>query len=191
MLVGLAIRRSCARMAVHRATARQQEQMKFKSEHRFGDLTMGQYEQLYFDEAFNIALCQAVGLHRVLVSRDDSGGRIRRVVRVAPERELPGAVAKLLGTTRLEYTETIDYTWGSGRGTWSTQMAVMTDKVDSRGTFGFVASGTAVTRIIEGDVTVRVPLIGGTIEKAVVSEVCTGYDKAAEFTRQWLLKNPR
>jgi hypothetical protein len=165
--------------------------MKFKSEHRFHSLTLAQYEQLYFDEAFNIALCQAVGLHRTLVSRDDGGDRIRRVVRVAPERELPGAVAKLLGATRLEYTETIDYAWGSGRGTWSTQMAVMSDKVDSRGTFGFAASGDGVVRVIEGDVTVRVPLIGGAIEKGVVAEVCSGYDKAAEFTRKWLLDNPR
>jgi hypothetical protein len=165
--------------------------MRFKSEHRFDGLTVAQYEQLYFDEAFNIALCQAVGLHRTLVSRDDQGGRIRRVVRVAPERELPAPVAKLLGSPRLEYTETIEYAWGSGRGTWATQMAVMTDKVDSRGSFGFAPSATGVLRTIEGDVTVRVPLLGGTIEKAVVAEVSSGYDKAADFTRQWLRQNPR
>ena len=165
--------------------------MKFKSEHRFGGITLAQYEELYFNEEFNIALCQQVGLHRTLVSRDDANGKIRRVVRVAPERELPGPVAKLLGAPRLEYTETVEYSWGSGRGVWSTQMAVMSDKVDSRGTFTFATSGDGVNRTIDGDVTVRVPLIGGTIEKAVVAEVSTGYDRAADFTRQWLIKHPR
>lgn len=164
--------------------------MKFKSEHRFSGISLAQYEQLYFDEAFNIALCQAVGLQRTLIAREESGGRLHRVVRVSPEREVPAPVAKILGSARLEYTETVDYTLGSGRGTWSTKSSVLTDKVDSRGTFSFVGQGDSVIRTVDGEIAVRLTLVGGVVEKFIVADVEKSYDKAAEFTRNWLLRKP-
>lgn len=162
--------------------------MKFKCDHRFGPISLADYENLYFDEDFNIALCKQVGLHRELVSREVKDGRIRRVVKVAPDREVPGPVAKVIGSTRLEYTETVDYVLGSGRGTWSTLSSVMTDKVDSRGSFSFTASGDGVVRSIEGDINVKITFIGGVVEKFIVDDVVKSYEKAAEFTRSWLAK---
>ncbi len=162
--------------------------MKFRCEHRFPGLTLAEYEELYFDETFNIALCEQVGLARTLISRDIGNGKIRRVVKVAPAREIPAAAAKVLGSSKIEYTETVDYVFGSGRGQWSTVSSVMTDKVDSRGTVAFAQSGGQVVRTVEGDVTVKLPFLGGTVEKFIVSDVEKSYEKAAEFTRGWLAK---
>ncbi len=160
--------------------------MKFRCEHRFSGITLAAYEQMYFDETFNTALCKELGLTRALVSLDNKDGRIKRVVKVAPNREIPAPAAKILGSAKIEYTETVEYVFGSGRADWSTVSSVMTDKVDSRGTVRFAESGDAVVRTVDGDVTVKIALFGGTVEKFIVSDVERSYEKAAEFTRGWL-----
>lgn len=160
--------------------------MKFRCEHRFLGLTLAEYEAVYFDEEFNVALCKAVNLQRSLISIDTTNGRLRRVVKVAPDREIPGPAAKILGTNKIEYTETIEYTFGSGRATWSTVSSVMTDKVDSRGTVSFSAIGGQMVRTVDGDVTVKIPFVGGTVERFIIADIEKSYDRASDFTRTWL-----
>jgi hypothetical protein len=160
--------------------------MKFRCSHTFTGIDLPAYEQLYFDEAFNTALCQAVGLQRTLVSRTQDGNRIQRVVKVAPDRQVPGPVAKVLGGARIEYTEHVDYTLGSGRGTWRTVSSLLTDKVKSAGTMAFAARSGGVERTVDGEIEVKIMLVGGTVEKFIVEDVEQSYSKAAEFTRKWL-----
>lgn len=162
--------------------------MKFRCEHRFNGISLADYEKLYFDEDFNISLCNQVKLQRTLVSRDESNGRLRRVVKVAPDREVPAPAAKVLGSNKIEYTETIEYVFGSGRATWSTVSSIMTDKVDSRGTVSFSAVGGQVVRTVDGDVTVKIPFVGGVVEKFIIADVEKSYDQASDFTRQWIAK---
>ncbi|HQY62939.1 MAG: DUF2505 domain-containing protein [Myxococcales bacterium] len=164
--------------------------MKFRCEHRFTGITLAQYEKMYFDEAFNTELCKVLGLTRSVVSYDVTDTKVKRVVRVAPNREIPAPAAKILGAAKIEYTETIEYVFGSGKADWSTVSSVMTDKVDSRGTVRFAERDGAVVRSVDGDVTVKITLLGGTVEKFIVSDVERSYEKAAEFTRDWLSKHP-
>jgi len=162
--------------------------MKFRAEHRFGPVSLADFEAIYFDEAFNVALCQSVRLQRTLVAREVAGGKIHRVVKVAPERQIPPAAAKVLGGARIEYTETIDYTFGSGRLSWTIASSLMTDKVDSRGVVLLSEAGGMVVRAVEGEITVKLAFVGGVVEKFIVDDVVKSYDNAAEFTRNWLSK---
>lgn len=164
--------------------------MKFRCEHRFANISLSEFERLYFSEEFNVALCKAVNLQRTLVSRDEANGRLKRVVKVAPDREIPAPAARILGSNKIEYTETIEYSLGSGRVNWSTVSSVMTDKVDSRGTVSFSSIGGQVVRTVEGDVTVRIPLVGGTVEKFIIADIEKSYERAAEFTRTWIASHP-
>lgn len=163
--------------------------MKFKVEHAFSGISLADYEKLYFDEDFNVALCKAVELDRELIEREQKGSHLRRVVRVAPRgREIPGPVAKVLGADRIEYTEHLDYDFGTYRGTWKTISSVLPDKVESGGTFAFQAAGDGVKRILEGEVKVKIFGVGGMIERFIVADVEKSYDQAAGFTRDWLAK---
>jgi hypothetical protein len=163
--------------------------MKFRVEHIIPNISLEAFETLFFDEPFNIALCQAVNLARTLESRTVEGGRLERATRIGPDREIPGPVAKVLGTNKFEYTEHIDYVLGSFKGAWKTVPAMMADKVESAGTFSFVARGKDVARVVEGDVKVKIFGLGSVIERFVVADVERSYDQAAEFTRQWLAKS--
>ena len=160
--------------------------MHFSVQHSFSDLTLPDYEKLYFDEAFNIALCQNVNLQRTLVSRDDQNGLLRRSVRVKAARELPAAIAKVLGSSSIEYTEHLEYRWGFYQGAWYTVSAILPEKIDTRGSFRFSQNGASVMRVLEGDVKVKIFGIGGLVEKGVVLDIERSYDDAAKFTTSWI-----
>lgn len=160
--------------------------MKFKTEHTFTGISLADYEKLYFDEDFQVALCQAVKLARKLDKREDDGKTLQRVVTVGPDREIPAPVAKVLGASRIEYAEHVDYTWGSFKGTWKTISSIMTDKVDARGTFSFRETPQGVVRTMEGEVKVKIFGLGGVVEKFIGADIEKSYQQAAEFTQKWI-----
>lgn len=166
--------------------------MKFRIEHEFHRIDLPEYEKLYFDEPFNIALCEEVNLDRELLSLEHHGDELEREVKVAPRgRQIPKPIAKFLGGARIEYVEKLRYTFGAGQGTWQSVSSLMTEKIDSRGTFQFEAVPGGVKRVVEGEIKVKVFGIGGTIEQYIVEDVKKSYEDAAAFTRKWLAGRER
>ncbi len=163
--------------------------MKFRAEHVFNNITVAEYEALYFDEVFNEALCKAVKLERKVIKRDLVNGQLTRILRISPDREIPGPMRKVIGADRIEYTEYIEYKWGSHQAIWRTESSILPDKVDARGTLGFEARGNGVVRWVEGEVKVKVFGVGGLVERFVVADVEKGYDNAAGFTHKWLAEH--
>lgn len=160
--------------------------MKLHIEHTFRGIELPAYEKLYFDEAFNIELCKATHLERHLVRREEKGGKLERLVRIAPEREIPAPVAKVLGSGKLEYAEHITYELGKYRAHWRTEPAVLRDKIESQGTFVFEKTASGVKRIVDGQISVKIFGLGAVIERFVVADVERSYDKASEFTQKWI-----
>ncbi|MEM6732382.1 MAG: DUF2505 domain-containing protein [Myxococcota bacterium] len=161
--------------------------MKFRIEHEFSGISLPDYEVLYFDEPFNEALCEEVNLERELLKLDRDGDKLARDVRVAPRgRQIPKPVAKFLGGARIEYVEKLQYTFGSYRGTWQSVSSLMTEKIQSSGTFTLEEASGGVRRIVEGEIKVKVFGLGGTIEQYIVEDVKKSYNDAATFTRKWL-----
>jgi hypothetical protein len=160
--------------------------MKFSAQNLIENVSLADYEVLYFDEAFGQALCREVKLARHLVSREQVGQCLKRAVRVGPEREIPAPVAKILGASRIEYTEHIEYTVGAFAGRWHTVSSLLTDKVHSSGTFKFLAQGRDVMRVVDGDISVKVFGLGGLIERYIAADVERSYAQAADFTNRYL-----
>ncbi len=158
----------------------------FRVEHVFRGISLAEYEQLYFDETFNQALCDAVKLTRDVQKIDRTDARIHRVVKVGPDREIPKPVQKVLKTDRLDYEEHLRYDFGSFKGTWETIPSVLASKVDTKGTFSFADASGGVRRVVEGDIKVKVLGIGGVIEKFIVADVEKSYQDAARFTQKWI-----
>src|SRR5436305_1221908 len=114
--------------------------MNFTIEHTFA-IAPADYEQLYFDESFQIALCDSVKLGRELLKLERTPERIVRHVRVEPARDIPGPIAKLLGGKRFSYVEELDYEMGKG-GRWKTIPNIVSEKVDARGTMKIAPAGS-------------------------------------------------
>lgn len=161
--------------------------MNFNVEHVFRGITRAEYENLYFDEAFNIALCKAVNLARSVVSIQRDDQRIDRRVLVGPDREVPKAIQKVLSTDRIEYEEHIRYAFGEFSGTWETTPNIMPSKVTSKGGFQFKEEGPeAVRRVVTGEISVKIFGVGGVIEKFILEDVKKSYNDAAKFTQEWI-----
>jgi len=161
--------------------------MKFEIAHTFA-VTPEQYEAVYFDEAFGVAQCEAVSLGRTLLKLEKTDTRIVRHVRIEPAREIPGPIAKLIGNAKIAYVEEIDYDVTKRAARWRTVPNIAADKIETAGTFEFLAAGTGTNRIVRGDITVKVFGLGGVIEKFIVEDVKKSYEKAAAFTRDWIAK---
>jgi hypothetical protein len=160
--------------------------MKFRVEHAFSGTSLKAFETLFFDEPFNIALCAALKLSRTLVSREEKNGTLRRVTQVAAQRDIPAAVAKVLGSNRIEYLETLEYPMGSNRGTWKTVSSLLSDKVDSAGSFSFAANGSQIVRVVDGYVKVKIFGLGTVIERFIVADIEQGYEQAAQFMQDYI-----
>jgi hypothetical protein len=160
--------------------------MDFQIEHLFRNISLKDYERLYFDEELNIALCKGVNLGRDVQERDVTDEYIKRVIKVSPDRKIPAPVAKIIGGKRLEYTEYLNYTWGTLKGEWKTISSIMSDKIDTRGTFSFIETPQGVRRLVDGHVKVKVFGVGKIVEALVVADVKKGFEDAASFTQKWI-----
>lgn len=160
--------------------------MRFTAEHTFAGVTLDALVALYFDEAFNEALCRNGRLGRELVDARRDGEVLHRAVRIVPERTLPAPAVKLLGAEHFGYVEHMVYDYAARRGTWRIEPMVLANKVRSVGSLTFVATPNGVQRTVSGEVTVKVFGLGGTIERFVVADVERSYAEAAAFTERWL-----
>jgi hypothetical protein len=160
--------------------------MRFTTEARFRGVTLPELEELYFDEAFNIAMCRDNGLQRQVLSLDKKDGRLSRRLKIGPERELPAPIKKVIGSDRLEYEERLEYTFGSYEARWVVVPGVLASKVRSEGTIRFRADRDAVVRTAAGEVEVKILGVGGMIEKVIIGDVERSFVNAAGFTQRWI-----
>ena len=141
-----------------------------------------------FSAAYAKAVQEETGTTTTRLS-EESRGPGERLVRsqVTLARELPPAAAKVLGTTRLQYTleERIDD--GSYTVQWRVIVEKVSDTVKASGTFTLKPTGPdTCERVIDGQVSVAVPFIGGRIEQGILDELSKSYEATAVFARAWL-----
>ncbi len=160
--------------------------MKFRTEAKFDHISLEDFEELYFNEDFNQAMCKRVNLSRIVVRMERDDEKLDRVLRIGPDRELPTAVKKVLKADRLEYEERLSYRWGSYEAKWETVPSVLASKVDARGSIKFQKAGDGVLRIADGEIQVKLLGVGGMVEKLVVADVEKSFKDAADFTQQWI-----
>lgn len=144
--------------------------------------------KIFFDRDFNQALFQQrLGFpeYEVIEQREDER-HIYRKVRGVPKMDVPGPVAKVLGT-HFSYTEegTFDKTTGIWR--WKMTPNVMPDKLRNEGTVRVEPAGPGkCRRISEIIAEARVFGIGGLIESAAEKNLRQGWDASAVFMNQWI-----
>lgn len=160
--------------------------MKFHIENTFRNIGLRTYEALYFDDDFNAALAAEVKLDRIVKRKDLTDGHVSREVLICPDREIPAPAAKILGTNKIEYTEYIEYTYGSFHGTWRTVPGIFPGKVTTEGAFRFVEVDGGVLRAVDGEIKVSIFGIGGMVEKVIVADIEKSYERATAFTQHWI-----
>lgn len=144
--------------------------------------------KVFFDKEFNETLFLKelrFPEFRVEEARDTDTTIFRRVVG-QPKMDLPGPIAKLLGSS-FKYSE--DGTFDKATKIWRWKMtpSTLADKLRNEGTMRIEAIGeNRVRRIAEIIVEAKIFGIGGLMESTTEKELRNGWEKSAEFMRKWV-----
>jgi uncharacterized protein YndB with AHSA1/START domain len=135
------------------------------------------------DPAFRQRSAEAMGVISADVSINAKGAGISvKIDQVQPTQGVPSFARKFAGeTTRAVQTEEWDSPSG---GTISIQTPGKPTSID--GTLSLTTSGSTTTEVLDVEVKVKVPLIGGKLESLMADLVAKGMDEEHAAGVAWL-----
>lgn len=162
--------------------------MRIHVAHRF-PVTPRAYWEATRDEALEARMADAGEVDFTHLERTVEGAVTRDRIRVTPRKELPAVAQRALGTPRFTYVQIVDSDDSTMTTSWKVVTDVLSDKVTCGGTSRVVPAPEGCERVIEGEIKVAIPLVGGAIEKVVLEQLSRSYDRAADVIRDWLARS--
>ena len=166
--------------------------MRFSVEHKLPG-TLDRLDALLVDARLYERLAQALpGIERIeLLSSEERDGKLRRRVRYTPRAEdrLPAFARGAITPEMLIWIEESVFDRAAHRIDYQVTPNIperWRDRFESRGAFHFDEIADGVVRRIEGEVVVRVPLVGTIAERLLIKEVRAGFDADAAVLTGWL-----
>lgn len=156
--------------------------MKFRIELSY-DAPPADVFAMLSDPAFRERVCEAQHTvsHDVTVEMAGAGMTVT-VETVQNTAGLPSIAKKIVGdTTRAILTET----WKDGSG-GTVSITAPGKPTGATGTVRLVEAGSGATEVVELDVKVKVPLIGGKLEQLMADTIKEAYDVELTVGRDWL-----
>ncbi|MEI8255272.1 MAG: DUF2505 domain-containing protein [Deltaproteobacteria bacterium] len=144
--------------------------------------------KIFLDKDFNEKLFREhLGFPKFdIVEFRETDGSVFRKVAAMPKMEMPGAVAKLLGSS-FSYTEEGSMDRKVGVWKWKMTPSAMPDKIHNEGTVRIEPAGAGkVRRIAEITSEVKIFGVGGLIESTTEKNMRAGWDASAAFMNKWI-----
>jgi hypothetical protein len=116
------------------------------------------------------------------------GGRRLLHVRWTSQRELPGVVQKVLGAEHLSYELIQHMDDERFHMHWEIVPPVSKDRFEGKGEFWLEAREGGTVRRVTGLIEIRIPLVGGRIEKMLAAEISKGHAANARTALEWLVR---
>jgi hypothetical protein len=150
------------------------------------------WPKVVFSEAFNKAMYEEhlkFPAWTLLDFKDDDQKTYRKV-RVEPKvGDLPGPVKKVLGD-KISYVEEGTFDKKTKRYTFKVVPSALPDKTKVNGEMWCEKKGDKkITRICKISVEVKVMVVGGMVEKRILSDLETSYDAGSTFTNDYIAKH--
>ncbi len=164
--------------------------MRFTVEHRLPG-TLERLSSLIADpQLYDRLAPELPGLERIeLILSEETDGRLRRRVRYTPRAQVPSFGRGLVTAEMMIWVEESVFDRAAQRIDYRVTPNLperWRDRFDSHGCFTFRQEADGVVRRIEGEVVVRVPIVGAIAERLLVKEVRAGFDADAEVLTRWL-----
>ncbi len=165
--------------------------MKLMVRHTF-PCTPDEFWDLFWDPAFDERMMQnqAASTRELREDREEGTLRIQRY-RFTQNKTYPAAMVAAIGTDKISYEVDNRFDRELKTLAWRVKPSVMPDRVTAEGTFVVRPIPEGCERVVEGKIEVRIMLIGGRIEQAIVTDVAAGYDQAAQVVKDQLVERRR
>jgi hypothetical protein len=155
--------------------------MKFEIVDRFAT-TLEKFEKLLDDPSLYDKLQQAMpGIEKIEpLERADDGAIVRRKTRYTPNTDgkIPSFGRSVVKPSMLRWIEESAFHKAQHRFEYRILPNLpegWRDRFSSSGSYWLTQEGSSVLRKIEGEIVVRVPLLGRTVEKLLVREVTENF----------------
>jgi hypothetical protein len=174
---------------VKRASRAEDSTMKFNITHTF-ECTPETFWEVFFSEEYQKDMYSGLGIkERTILKCEEDDQQIRRQIKIMPERDLPGALKRVIKGD-LGYIEHNVFYKGKNSMDVRIEPTLMAERFAMSGVFRVVPLGEKrVRRDFTGTIEVSVPLLGGQIEKLVMADVQKSYEQAAQITNRWVAKH--
>jgi hypothetical protein len=159
--------------------------MKFELKHAF-PCSPEQLWAITDSEEFEQRLAQASASGRELIEQRTDSGTLYTRRKISVQRELPSAMTKVLGSDGISYDQETWRPVGGNLLRWKITPFVLQGRFSGEGETEVRATATGCERIIRGDLTIRVPILGSKMEQRLVDDVSASYTKAADIIRDLL-----
>ena len=130
------------------------------------------------------------GIERRLISSEERNGKVYILLHVKVLERMPGVAAKVLGSDQLEWNQRQIIDHSTHTMQWQIEIP-NAKQVSAQGTFTLLPRGAECVRVVDGDVRVKIPLVGRKAEEHVCAKLRKSYEDSALFTQQWLRANPQ
>ena len=130
------------------------------------------------------------GVTSTKLSEEVISGKRRIVSRIDYKDPLPRPAAKALGKANLSYEmeQLIDDTRMIVH--WSIKLPELGRKFSAKGMYSIIDNQDGTSqRLIEGDILVKIMLIGTRIEREIIKKLEVTYQKTADFTKKYIEQN--
>jgi hypothetical protein len=125
-----------------------------------------------------------------LLSREARGSIVRMRVRYCFTGQLSAAVRAAIDPRKLTWVEEADHDVAGHRVTFRMIADHYADRFKSSGTYRFDPAGdAATTRSCTGDIEIRMPLVGGRVEKAIVSGLREHLGSEVHLVERWIAEH--
>lgn len=143
--------------------------MRFRLEQRFA-ADPDAVTRAYAEPALYALLAEAAVLGRPeFLDRSGEADRVEMQVRYRFCGNLSAAARKVVDPARLSWVEVSSHDLAQRRVAFRLVPDNYADRLRSTGSYEFHPDGDGTLRVSEGELTVRVPLVGGAVERAIVS----------------------
>ena len=144
--------------------------MKFAHQHNIPATATKAWEMTSDPEFIFESYKKANASYKLLSSEEKDGKTFNRIL-VSVNESLPSFAAKFIGASNLSYEqhETVDNSTMINE--WKIIVPKIGSKVKATGSFTIRSEGSSCVRLVEGEVKVSIPFIGGKIEKLIAKQL--------------------
>ncbi|KID32340.1 Protein of unknown function (DUF2505) [Prauserella sp. Am3] len=136
------------------------------------------------EAALRARLAEIGGPNAALESHEVDGDQVRyTLVQGVPADKLPSVAQKFVSGDLVVRRE---HTFSGGTGSIRAQVDGVPGQIT--GTVSIEEDGDGARQVTRGEVTVRIPLVGGKLEGLIAEQVTTLLEREAEFTTSWLAR---